>query len=89
MIQDNQLFEDINSLPPEKKAEVIDFVGRLKEKESSPSELSEKLALAEKLLFGTPDDMDEEEIALWDAVIESLDEDPVRFNEPDLSSYDS
>lgn len=35
MIQDNQLFEDINSLPPEKKAKVIDFVKRLKDEQSN------------------------------------------------------
>lgn len=35
MFQDNQLFEDIQSLPPEKKAEVIDFVKRLKDAQSN------------------------------------------------------
>lgn len=38
MIQNNQLFEDIKSLPPEKQAEVIDLVERLKSKQSNENE---------------------------------------------------
>lgn len=36
MIQDDNLIEEINALPPEDKAEIIDFIHRLKLKQRQP-----------------------------------------------------
>lgn len=46
MIQDNNLIEDINSLPPKEKAEVIDLVKRLKSKQMSSKKWKEIAGLA-------------------------------------------
>lgn len=35
MIQDKQLLAEFHALPPEKQAEVIDFIGYLRHKQSS------------------------------------------------------
>lgn len=43
MIQDNNLIAEINSLPPDEQAEVVDFVKRLKAKKSKQAEQSEPL----------------------------------------------
>ena len=37
MIQDNNLIDDFHALSPEKQAEVIDFIQRLKQKQNASS----------------------------------------------------
>lgn len=51
MIQDNNLFEDINSLPPKEKAEVIDLVKRLKNKLKSKNQTSQSEAPKESAVL--------------------------------------
>lgn len=46
MIQDNQLLEEFHSLPPEKQAEVIDFIGYLKSK-------TEKVRVKQRKAYGS------------------------------------
>jgi hypothetical protein len=46
MIQDNQLLEEFHSLPPEKQAEVIDFIGYLKSK-------TEKVSVKQRKAYGS------------------------------------
>lgn len=41
MIQDNQLLDEFHSLPLDKQAEVIDFIGYLKSKLIQPSKNSQ------------------------------------------------
>lgn len=59
MIQNNQLFEDINSLPPEEQAEVIDLVKRLKAKKKSQNTKSRNSYGSLKGTFKMSDDFDE------------------------------
>lgn len=91
MFQDQEILNELHSLPPAKQAEVIDFIQRLKQKQQMqvPVEAYEqqKLQLAAELLLNTPSDLELEEIALWDAVVDSSDE-PVQIGEPDLQDYD-
>lgn len=43
MIQDNNLIAEINSLPPDEQAQVVDFVKRLIAKKNKQAELSEPI----------------------------------------------
>lgn len=90
MFQDQELLNDLHSLPPVKQAEVVDFIQFLKHKQltQEPLELDEqkKLELAAELLLKTPNDIDPDEIALWDAVVSSSEE-PFQVGEPELTDY--
>ncbi|MBT9548980.1 MAG: DUF2281 domain-containing protein [Candidatus Sericytochromatia bacterium] len=91
MFQDQEILNELHSLPPAKQAEVVDFIQFLKYKQQTPASVEadeqQKLQLAAELLLSTPSNLDPEEIALWDAVVNASDE-PVQIGEPDLRDYD-
>ena len=61
MIQDKQLLDEFHSLPPEKQAEVIDFIGYLKSKiQSQPQKDKTRGSYGSlKGTFKMSDDFDE------------------------------
>jgi len=91
MFQDQEILNELHSLPPARQAEVVDFIHFLKQKQQTqdPAEADErqKLQLAAELLLNTPENLEPEEIALWDAVLNGADE-PVQIGEPDLQDGD-
>lgn len=44
MIQDNHLLNDFYALSPDKQAEVIDFIQRLKQRQNAPSRKWQEIA---------------------------------------------
>ncbi|MGV3525506.1 MAG: DUF2281 domain-containing protein [Candidatus Sericytochromatia bacterium] len=91
MFQDQEILNELHSLPPAKQAEVVDFIQFLKQKQQTPASVEadehQKLQLAAELLLNTPSNLEPEEIALWDAVV-NLSDEPVQIGEPDLQDYD-
>jgi len=91
MFQDQEILNELHSLPPAKQAEVVDFIQFLKQKlhTQAPVEAQEhqKLQLAAELLLNTQSNLEPEEIALWDAVVNTSDG-SVQIGEPDLQDYD-
>jgi hypothetical protein len=89
MFQDQEILQDLHSLPAPAQAEVLDFIRFLKQKQQmsipTPLERQAKLALAAELLLQTPTDLAPEEQLLWDQLAQSSDL-PVHMNEPDLPS---
>jgi hypothetical protein len=91
MFQDQEILNELHSLPPAKQAEVVDFIQFLKQKPQTPASVEadehQKLQLAAELLLNTPSNLEPEEIALWDAVV-NMSNEPVQIGEPDLQDYD-
>lgn|SRR3990167_6480028 len=88
MFNDQHLEADFQALPPEKQAEVADFIHFLRQKQAiqSSSDQEERLTKAAQLLLGTdvlPPSA--EEMALWDQITQTPD-DPIQLNEPELDA---
>jgi hypothetical protein len=86
MFKDQHLEADFQALPPEKQAEVADFIQFLRQKQAqqiSPDQ-SERLKKAAQLLLGTDaPPTSAEENFLWDRVTQAPVE-PIQLNVPDL-----
>ena len=82
MFQDQEILNALHSLPPTKQAEVVNFIQFLKQKQQTqtPVEADEqaKLQLAAELLLNSPSNLESEELALWDAVVNTSGE-PVQI----------
>lgn len=91
MFQDQELLNELHSLPPAKQAEVVNFIQFLKQKQQAQApieaEKQVKLQMAAELLLNTPSNLDPEEIALWDDVVNTSDE-PIQIGEPYLQEHD-